>query len=311
MSPVAKRVLFVENGIGYGGAIICLRHLIRHLDPSRYRALVITGRTGPHYREIAAEADWHHISDRCVDVVTLRGRIESWVLASRLPKLRAFLLQCVARLDDLANFLPFFLRLLAFGWRHDVELIHANNEPLCNRAALVAGKLLRIPVVCHVRGDQNGSAATRWLYRLPDHFIPVSRWISAGIGRLGIPDARRTVVYDGIALDRLDLNADGAAFRSRWSIPADAFTVGLIGLLIPWKGQNVFLDAAFILRARIPGLCMLVIGGTPEDCAGYEAQLRARAAREDLGGTVIFTGHVTAMEPVYKTTGVSKCGMPS
>ena len=43
---------------------------------------------------------------------------------------------------------------------------------------------------------------TGWLYRLPDHFIPVSYWISKGIGQVGIPEEKRTVVYDGIALHR-------------------------------------------------------------------------------------------------------------
>jgi len=47
------RILYVENGIGYGGAIICLRHLIRNLDRSRFTPMVVTGRTGSQYQEIA------------------------------------------------------------------------------------------------------------------------------------------------------------------------------------------------------------------------------------------------------------------
>jgi hypothetical protein len=53
-----RKVLYVENGIGYGGAIICLRHLVRHLDPARYRAMVVTGRDGPLYADIANDAPW-------------------------------------------------------------------------------------------------------------------------------------------------------------------------------------------------------------------------------------------------------------
>ena len=52
-----KNIIYIENGIGYGGIIICLRHLVRNLDRKRFRPMVITGRTGPQYREIAQEAD--------------------------------------------------------------------------------------------------------------------------------------------------------------------------------------------------------------------------------------------------------------
>jgi hypothetical protein len=65
MSPsVKKNILYVENGIGYGGAIICLRHLVRNLDRSRYTPLVVTGRTSPDYQDIANESQWQYIKDR-------------------------------------------------------------------------------------------------------------------------------------------------------------------------------------------------------------------------------------------------------
>ncbi|MBS3800847.1 MAG: glycosyltransferase family 4 protein, partial [Thioalkalivibrio sp.] len=177
--------------------------------------------------------------------------------------------------------------------------IHVNNEPLCNRGGLLAGRVLGIPTVCHVRGNQEGSAAMRWFYRLPTHFIPVSQWVSESIGLLGVPSERRTVIYDGLELEKLDVEADGQAFRRAFDIPQDAFVVGLVGLLIPWKGQEMFLDAAHLLRERIPGLRMLIIGGTPEECQGYEAKLRARVAQEGLEDVVMFTGHVSDMPTVY------------
>ena len=293
------RILYVENGIGYGGAIICLRHLVRNLDRSRFLPMVVTGRTGPQYREIASEAAWKHIPDRRIDVVAIRRKLSKVTWVNSIIGLRFLLNQLIARVDDLGNFLPFFLQLLWVAVRFQPALIHVNNEPLCNRAAILVGRLLRVPVVCHVRGAQKESPMTRWLYRLPDHFIPVSHWISKGIGGLGIPEDRRTVVYDGIALEDLDLDADGGTFRKAYSIPEDAFAVGLVGLLIPWKGQHLFIEAAKELAHEIPGLRMLIIGGTPEDCAHYEQELKARVRDEGLHNTLIFTGHINDMPMVY------------
>ena len=107
------------------------------------------------------------------------------------------------------------------------------------------------------------------------------------------------VVYDGIALEKLNIHADGAAFSRAYQIPDEAFAVGLVGLLIPWKGQALFLDAAKLLRQKIPQLKMLIIGGAPDDCISYEAMLRQRVSDEQLTGLIVFTGHKSAIEAAY------------
>lgn len=295
-----KNILYVENGIGYGGAIICLRHLVRNLDRSQYLPMVVTGRTGPQYREIADEALWKYIPDRLVDIVGLQSTITSQTWPDKLPGLRFLSNQILARLDDVFNFLPFFIRLLWTAWRFKADLIHANNEPLCNRAALLVAKCLHIPSVCHVRGDQKGSRLMRWAYSLPDHFISVSNWVADSMcNTLDIPRSKISVVYDGIALEKLDIKADGNSFRKRFNIPEDAFIVGLVGLLIPWKGQDLFIDAASLLQDKIPNLKMLIIGGIPEDCVDYEKHLRLKVVNKKLTETIVFTDHISKMEPAY------------
>jgi glycosyltransferase involved in cell wall biosynthesis len=294
-----RRIFFVENGIGYGGAIICMRHLVRSLDRARYEPIVVTGRAGGPYDDIGNEAIWLHIRDRWIDVPGVQARVARVDWLHHIWGARWLVNQVLARIDDIANFLPFFLRITLAIKRFHPVLIHANNEPQCNRAALLAGKLLRVPVVCHVRGDQRGSHMMRRFYSLPDHFIPVSRWISESIGRLGVPAAERTCVYDGIELDKLDHDASGKDFRQRYGVPPDAFAVGLVGLLIPWKGQRLFLEAAKLLLRDIPDLWLVMVGGTPAECHAYEAELRQEGARPEYRERVVFTGHVTAMSSAY------------
>jgi glycosyltransferase involved in cell wall biosynthesis len=137
-------------------------------------------------------------------------------------------------------------------------------------------------------------------YKMPTHFISVSQWIAKRMQAvLQVPSEKISVIYDGIALENLALLADGLEFRRRNHIPDDAYAVGLVGLLIPWKGQELFLDAAIILRNKIPNLKMLIVGGTPDECLAYEAMLRQRVSQEYLEDLIVFTGHVKAMEQVY------------
>lgn len=295
-----KNILYVENGIGYGGAIICLRHLVRHLDRQHFNPLVVTGRKDLPYQDIPKDAQWRPIIDRHIDVVGLRAHLANSAAIRIVPGLYWLLNQVLSRMDDVFNFLPFFLQLLWTAWRFKVDLIHANNEPLCNRAALLVGKLLHIPIVCHVRGDLIGSRMMACAYKMPTHFISVSQWIAKRMQAvLQVPSEKISVIYDGIALENLALHADGLEFRRRNHIPDDAYAVGLVGLLIPWKGQELFLDAAIILRDKIPNLKMLIVGGTPDECLAYEAMLRQRVSQEYLEDLIVFTGHVKAMEQVY------------
>ena len=296
-----KKIIYVENGIGYGGAIICLRHLVRNLDRTQFEPMVVTGRSGPQYESIAEEALWRHIPDRRIDIVALRTKLNAIGWLNKVSFLRYVANQVAARADDLCNFLPFFIQLLWTAWRFQADLIHANNEPLCNRAALLVAKMLKIPGVCHVRGDPNTSKLGRWAYSLTDHFISVSHWVADCMRRkLAIPDTKISVVYDGIALDKLELNADGKTFRKDFNIPEQAFAVGLVGLLIPWKGQELFIEAARSLKNQIPDLKMIIIGGTPDDCLGYEKKLRRQVDEYGLSDMVVFTGHIGKMEAVYK-----------
>ncbi len=299
-----SKILYIENGIGYGGAIICLRHLVRNLDRKRFDPVVVTSRTGPQYEEIASEARWRHFSDRIMDLKRVQKCLEQSEYLNAHPIVRLIVNQGIARFDDLVNFLPFFLWLFIIAIQDRPSLIHVNNEPLCNRAGILVGKLLCIPVVCHVRGNLDGSRMMKWLYGLPDHFIPVSNWVSAGIGKLGVPLDKRTVIYDGIDLDKLDLKADPSGFRTQFGVPKEAFAVGLVGLLIPWKGQDIFIDSAKQLVNEIPGLVMLAIGGTPEGLETYATELKQRVVKEGLESNVIFTGHVDDMCVTYNALDV-------
>ena len=299
LTTTRKRVLYVENGIGYGGAIICLRHLVRSLDRSRFDPMVVTGLGDSIYQDIAREARWKQIPDHRVDVVSMKRRLVASHWPDSVAGLRWFANQLLARLDDVCNFLPSFLQTVWTVMRFRPHLIHVNNEPLCNRAAVLAGKLLGVPVVAHVRGDQQGSLLMHSFFRLPDYFVAVSRWVSESIGSLGVPESLRTYIYDGIELDKLNTQADSSAFRRQHGIPEDAFVIGLVGLLIPWKGQRLFLDAAERLVDVLPRARFAIVGGTPEECVYFENELKQRVKQSSLDGRVFFTGHVGAMDSVY------------
>ncbi len=69
----------------------------------------------------------------------------------------------------------------------------------------------------------------------------------------------------------------------------DPLVIGCAGLLTPWKGQNVLLDAV----APIPNVRVQLAGGSFPKDSEYAERLRNRAAEPDLRGRVDFLGQVS------------------
>ncbi|MBA2626110.1 MAG: glycosyltransferase family 4 protein [Acidimicrobiia bacterium] len=73
--------------------------------------------------------------------------------------------------------------------------------------------------------------------------------------------------------------------------------VGIVGRLQPWKGQELFLEAAAAIVERIPSVRIVVVGGAILGWEGsYADDLRRLAARLGIADHVSFVGH---QDPVY------------
>ena len=185
----------------------------------------------------------------------------------------------------------YVLRLARLLRSLDADLVHTNTL----KAALyggLAGRLARLPVVWHVRDRIAADylpgpavAAVRGLaWLLPSAMIANSqatlatlpsgrRW--GGLAASVVPNA---LVPDNVV--RPELSPPGRG---------EVFTVGVVGRLSPWKGQQVFLAAvaqAFpdrCVRARLIGSAMF-----GEDA--FEEALREQVRDLGLTETVEFRG---------------------
>ena len=86
---------------------------------------------------------------------------------------------------------------------------------------------------------------------------------------------------------------DGA-FRREHNIPASAPLIGIVGRLVPVKNHKLFLEAAALVRAKLPD-ARFVIVGDGEERDEIEVQVDALGLRD----AVIFTGWVRDLVPVY------------
>lgn len=226
-----------------------------------------------------------------VDLAVARGH-EVWVvcpdgpLADRLPDG----VEHVA-IDELdLGGRSGFSRVLALAelfrrWRRAAKTIRGVAEP---SSPIIVNSLLALPaarlarprrgfswLVHDIANEAKQRLVVRACVRGVERAVAVSAPVAESVRALGV-DAEVSEL--GIQVPP----ARGDHTRS------DPPTVGIMGLLTPWKGHQVLLDAL----ARIPHVRCEIAGGVFPTDEAYAEELRRRAAEPPLSGRVSFLGHV-------------------
>jgi glycosyltransferase involved in cell wall biosynthesis len=256
-------VLFPVNELKVGGAEQQLLELVRGLDKRRFRPIV-----APLYSGGPLEAEFRAIPG--VEVVELgrRGKYDFttlWTLATLLRRRRVDIVQ------------PFLSPATFFGLL----------------PALVSGTPVKIVTErCGVRrvrgfGYRAYRAAEDALTRFADAVIPNSAAGQDDLLRRGIPRSKITVIYNGISIDRLQVDsARSAAIRERLAVPPDGHVAGILASLTPAKGHETLLRAAASLATAFPGLRYAIIGDGP-----LRPRLEQLTHELGLGERVVFFGN--------------------
>ncbi|GLW55818.1 glycosyltransferase [Kitasatospora phosalacinea] len=250
MSGPRARVLWLAKGLGRGGAEQLLLNCVRHADRSRYEIEVAY--VLPHKDALVPALAAAGVPVHCLGGAPGRR----WPL-----RLRALLAE--RRYDLVHTHMPVpavAARLLTLG-RRGPRLVHTEHN-LWER--------YRLP--------------TRWAnaltYRRNDAVVAVSHAVAAGVGGRRA-DGWLTVVHHGPDLGGAPSGpAARRAARAELGLPEDALVVGTVGNLTAKKDQASLLAAFALLRGRVPGARLVLVGSGP-----LEADLRARA-----GEGVLFAG---------------------
>jgi glycosyltransferase involved in cell wall biosynthesis len=266
-----KRILFVDHTAAMSGAEIALLNLAKALDPRRFQPVVLLFSDGPladAFRDAGIET--HVIA------------LASSVMNTRKDDLGGGTL---LRIRDVAATLGLVRRIARFMRAANVSLVHTNSLK-SDVVAGLAARAARLPLIWHVRDriaddylPGKVARAFRFAARvLPHRVIAISDAVRQTLG--GNPRVR--VVHDGTPI-----GAEPPPFQSDGQV-----RVGVVGRITPWKGQDVFLRAAAIVRKRFPDAKFQIIGsalfGKREQ--DFEQSLHDLVAAEGIAGAVEFTG---------------------
>lgn len=274
VSDRRPHVVFLDHVARLSGGEIALLRLLPELG-HHIRVTVILGEDGPLAEKLSDSgipAEVLPLPSRVRDLrrETINPRLDVRVLAP-LPRYVARLRRRIEELEP--------------------DLIHTNSLKSAMYGG-AAGRLARVPVVWHIRdriAPDYLPATAVGLVRLLSRFLP-SGVIANSAETMSTLPARSNarVLYNAILPDVVAPRR--RLTRHEWS----GLTIGVIGRVTPWKGQDVFLDAfarAFggtTARARIVGSALF---GEDDYAAalvdrsrtlGISDQVEFRGFREDV-----------------------------
>ena len=106
----------------------------------------------------------------------------------------------------------------------------------------------------------------------------------------GYDASKIAVIRNGVDLARFDNLPSKVNLRRELDLSDHTPVVGVVSRLTRLKGLEHFLEAAAIVRSRIPAVRFVVVGETSPMDRGYLGELQEYAARCGVAGHVTFTG---------------------
>ncbi len=280
-APPARRVLYVHNSADIYGASRSLVRLLGVLDRARFDPLVMLPAEGSLAEQVRA-AGVRVIVYPALSVID-RAVFKSW----RLP----FFLLGIPRS---------VLGLRAILKRERIDLVHTNTGVVLSPGP--AARFVGVPHVWHIRDwFQEFSGFWRvyekWMRAFSTRIIAVSGPIAGQF----TDRAKVCVINNGFDAGEfalVDANA-GAAFRENYAL-GEAAVVGCVGRIkLQRKGQEVFLKAAGLLRARGVQAKWLVVGAPFPGNESHLEALHEIVREQGLGDDVVFTGELKDPRPAY------------
>jgi glycosyltransferase involved in cell wall biosynthesis len=197
----------------------------------------------------------------------------------------------LANTDVIASYLRYSVRVAKIARMRKTDVFHCNSLKSDIYGA-IAARLARKPVLWHVRDYINPAYLPKKVARafrqlakkIPDGVIVNSKSTQEGLFPKGMGSQRCRVIYDGMMASELLSPLPQSFTHWRHSCPK----IALLGRIVSWKGQHLFIEAAQKLAQRGIRAHFQIIGAPLFGEADYEAQIRQQAAAS--GAIIEFLG---------------------
>ena len=186
------------------------------------------------------------------------------------------------------------------------DVIHAHSSALNGLAGLWQAKLSGLPLVYEVRAFwedaavDHGTAVENGVRYQPikmletlvlkhaDGVSTICEGLKTDMQHRGIPAEKITLIPNAVDIDKFTPLTQRDAELTQQLNLADKKVLGFLGSFYAYEGLNLLVDALVQPALKDQNLCLLLVGGGPQEQA-----LKQQVARLGLQDKVIFVGRVS------------------
>lgn len=269
-----KRIAYIYNHSFFlGGGEISFFELVRSINRKAFEPVIIVPASG--------------------EIEEMYSKKNEVVFVSPFPPLK-----------DIITGTPLYAikKLITILKQRRVDIIHVNGSRACYYSGW-AGRMLGIPVVWHVRETQKDIFLYDGLLSLLSNvIICVSKSVrSKRFERFGkITNKKINIVYNGIDTSKFSKSAkDRQYIRDRFFLKEDEVVFGVVGNIIPRKGQDFFLKGLARAKELKPDLSdkALFIGHHLDP--SFSKMLNQLVLDLNLKDTVLFRNYSNEITGIY------------
>jgi glycosyltransferase involved in cell wall biosynthesis len=281
------RLLFISHRRDVSGGEICTQRIIECL---KEHAVLVVLPEGAFSERLTQAGISLHIENALTSMTRSEDPYAFPKMAARLPGL-------VLRLKNVIH-----------DFKADLVISNALGPlPYAGPAA----RLASVPNICiHYHPVlRPGSADAKLVFLMSkfcDGFIAVSDAMNRGLQASGVPAKRIKTIYNGLDVDYFAPSPGRSnLLRSKFGLQPEVGLIGLVGTLSEWKGQQVVIEAARLLRDEFQVAApwrVVFVGEVFENSrsgADYKARLQKQIDVANLGDQVLFAGRQSNMREVY------------
>ena len=269
---------YFYNNKDFGGPVVNIRNYTRYLDTGRFQSVVFFSRRTADIEPVIQEYN------------------KSGIPVCFIPHMRPSISNTPAEYLKVFTEAPSVLHSMIKSIKENhIDIIHTNT--IGDLQAMVAAHIIGVPLVATIREIYTKPRWATYLlsmivYFLANRITCVSDAVKNEMFSFDKGQGKVSVINNGIDTEYFDPTKVNSGIRNDFQIPVRTKIIGVIGLLDPWKGQNVVIESIPDVLKNYSNVMFLIIGGESKNAnkLGYRDKLVLRAQELGISDKVIFTG---------------------